>query len=277
MAKKKESAITKVEPNPGLVAPGYMKDAPRGTVELGQYVIPPRIKIVQKQASEELLEQYGVGDIIVIHGDGSTELIAEMGHDKKGRPTGDSDGFLFTPLYFFVEYVTWNPIEMKGRVPAIADRTLDKQHPIAVKSRSAETRHEPHPADPKYHIRHVEHLNFMCLIENVEEPVILSFARGSHKDGRALANLIKMRHAAIYGCIFQCKPAFRENEQGSWWVPEVFNPPAEISDPWVDEDQFEINKQLHLEMQKSINAAKVVVQYDDGEISGSDGEISDEF
>ena len=63
MAKKRN--IVKVEA--GAVVPSWMKeDEAKGTESLLQYIIPPRIKIVQKQSDSELLERFNPGDVIIV-------------------------------------------------------------------------------------------------------------------------------------------------------------------------------------------------------------------
>jgi len=131
-----EKDITKVKANTALSAPDFMHGAPRGTEELGHYVIPARLKIVQKQSSDELLQEFGQGYVIIMKGDGSAEEVAKMKFDEKGNPVS-SEGFNFVPLFFFVEYVCWNPIQLKGVAPAIRSRSLDPRSEVALKAKSS--------------------------------------------------------------------------------------------------------------------------------------------
>ena len=65
MAKRAESLVRRVDPD--LTLPVYMSDEkPVGLEAVQEYVIPPRIKIVQKQADDALLERFNAGDVIVI-------------------------------------------------------------------------------------------------------------------------------------------------------------------------------------------------------------------
>lgn len=250
--------VVKVEANLAI-RPDHIPEKPEGTEGLQEYITPARVKVIQKQASDELLEQFGVGDICISAGS-EFELLSAMGVNSKGRPTGKSKGFLFTPIFFFAEYCTWNPL---GKTPAILARTFDKTNPIALKAKDFNMMEEPHPEFKDLKIRHVEHMNFVILIPEVDEPIILSFQRGSHKYGRGLANLIKQRHAPIYGCVFQALPISDENELGSWWSLEITNPAIDDSSPWVSKECIGKTKALYEQYQKYYSHAKMQVAYEE--------------
>ena len=81
MAKKKE--ITKVKGGE-IITPEYMKEVKDlGISALKEYVTPRRLKIVQKQSSDDLLSKYGVGDVIVTP---QNDMVSRMERDKDGRP-----------------------------------------------------------------------------------------------------------------------------------------------------------------------------------------------
>lgn len=268
MAKKKRE-ITKV-PAGEIVVPNFMKgDEVVGLSTLRQYVTPRRLKVVQKQSSDELLEQFFVGDVIVTP---DNELVCEMGRDSDGRPTGDSDGFLLTPVYMFVEYCTWNPFELKGSAPCILARSVDPNGRIAQKAKNPEMRFERHPAHENLRIRHVEHLNFLCIVEgrDDDQAVILTFDRGSHKAGREFCDLIVMRKGPIFGGIYKANVNFRENEQGTWWGVDVGNPSIDESEPWVTEEKFEELKKTYEYFAKLHAGAKMQVDYEEPSEETSD-------
>lgn len=239
MAKRE---ITKVKAGE-ITVPDYMKDeTTQGVVALKQYVTPRRLKIVQKQSSEDLLKNFFVGDVIITP---DNDIVCSMGRDDDGRPT-ESPGFLLTPVYFFVEYCTWNPIELKGRSMAIRGRSIDPNGEIARKAKDPETRYEPHPTEANLKIRHVEHLNFLCLLEGSDDQaVILTFDRGDHRAGRVFCDLVVMRKASIFSGIYKANVNHRENELGDWWGIDMCNPSVEESKPWVDEEKFAKLKEIH--------------------------------
>ena len=276
MTKKNgKSENVTIVPARASVVPDYiMEVAPeeRGLEHIAQYVRPPFIRVVQRQSSTELLDQFGEGDVIVRPGN---MRVCEMKVDAKHRPTGESDGFLITPVFFYPEYMSWNPIELKGNAPAIRERSLDPNGAIAHKAANPDTRVEPFVGEDgkpsKYNIRHVEHLNFVVVIHGIDldTPCILSFSRAEHTAGRNFCNVIKMRGGAIYGGIYAVHQMPRSNNQGEWWGLEVSNPGSDVSAPWVDREAFEKFKSLHQEYKKLHADAKLRVELDD-----ADGEAS---
>jgi len=265
VAKKKTTNITKVQANAALARPDFMADAPLGIDDLRQYVTPPRIKVVQKQARTDLLDMFGVGDVIVVP---ANIVVTEMGRTDKGQPTGEADPFFIVPLFFYVEWCTWNPLELKGKVPAIRDRSFDPKSALALKAKSSEHRKELIPGEKDLYMRHVEHLNFIVMLYDHPTlggaPVVMTFARGEHFSGRGLCNLIKLRKAPLYGCVFECHLGHRENEQGDWWGLDIINPAGDVS-PWVNAEEFEAFKALHLEFVKAHQDARIRVDYDEAE------------
>ena len=238
--------ITKVRPNAIQVPqPSFMEeDKGKGVEELRHFVTPSRLKIVQKQSDDKLLQEFGNGYVILQKGDGSTEVIAKMVYDDKGNPI-KGEPFMFTPVFFFAEYVEWNP---RGTEPAIRGRTLNKFDDIALRSKNPETRSRPHPT-AKGEIACSEQLNFLVVIDGQTEPAIMTFARGSHKRGRALCNLIQMRKSPLYGCRIEGMVAPDSNEKGSWWSFDGQNPP-EGESPWVtDEAKYAAFKATNEEFQ----------------------------
>jgi len=268
MAKTKDVSeeITKVTPNLAMPLPSFMEgDEIQGIEELRQYISPPYIKIVQKQAGAELLAAFGVGDVILSP---SNAVITEMETDAKGRIVeGSVSKFKFVPIVFWTEWCTWNPIKLKGQEPAITYRTTDSNDPIVAKARSKQLRFEPHPKhpdDPKYNIRHVEHLNFLVVLYGHglgQEPVVLSFAKGEHFSGSKFAGLIKMRKASLYGCVFEAVVAHRPGDgSGDWYGLDIVNPADSV--PWVTEEEYAEFKKLHEDFDKLREESKIRPTYE---------------
>lgn len=259
MTKKDVSkAITKVDPAQAL--PEFMADEEIiGLEALTEFIVPPFIKIVQKQSGEELLQYFSPGDVILTP---ANAMVVEMPRNNKGRIIeGARSAFQIVPVLFYPEWLTWNPIELKGVQPAIVYRTMDPNDPVAAKARNAKLRTEPHPTSPQYNIRHVEHLNFLVILYKHSlgpEPAILSFSRSAWKYGSKFANLIKMRHASLFGCVFDVVLAQRRNDQGDWWGFDVCNP--ENGSPWVEKDEYEVFKDLHTKLDES--KEKLRAQYE---------------
>ncbi len=255
MARK--SNITKVQPETSAIVPGWMtNDEQTGTEELTQYIIPPRLKIVQKQADSELLELFDPGDVIIVP---SNTMICEM-EKVRGKPTGKTRGFDFTPVFFFTEYCAWNPIQLKGQVPAVRERTFDHASPIAINAKNPALRIQQHPDYEDMKIRFVEHLNFLIFIQGLDEPVILSFSRAAHAAGRTFCSLIRLRKAPIFGCMFHADVVHKKNQQGDWWEIAVKNPDK---DQWTEKALYETFKEAHADFVKAHQAAKIRPDYGD--------------
>jgi hypothetical protein len=227
-------------------APDFIKRGAQaeGTSRLDEVVVPPLIKIMQKQSDDALLTTFPKGTVILRPVD---ILVANVGQS-----------FKFVPLMQFTEYVTWAPIEMKGQVPAILDRTFDQRSELARKATDANRWSENgYKFKDKIidKVRHVEHIVF--IIQLVDHPAgdiaaALSFARAEHKTGRSFASLLKMRNADAFGCVFEAvvpsEP--RKNDKGSWYGLNISNPKE--GSPWVtDKALFEHLRATALKLEEA--------------------------
>ena len=262
MAKKKSTElepITEVEGG-ALALPGFMQESEGlGMEELGKFVVPPRIRVVQALSDMELRDAFPLGTVVILP---QRVPVAEMVDEETGEP------FHFTPLFFFPEWVTWNPIASKGVLPAIVERTVDPNSPLVAKTQNPKLWTEDCLTFPGENIRHVEHLNFVVLILGdhplASTPVILSFARGEHKAGMSFNALIKMRKALV-GCNFMGVVGHRTNNKGDWFGIDVANPAGDSGiPPFVqDEETFENLKALHLELKEAHANQLIRVDYED--------------
>lgn len=273
MAKRSASEntnITKVTPNMSLpTAPTFMQGATDlGIEELSRWVVPPRIKLIQAQANPELLEKYAPGDVIAT---GLDCIIAEPERDSKGKILSPAV-FCFTPIYFFPEWCCWNDMNLRGKEPAIIERSFDPQSPVAMKAKTKFNKKVPHPTVDGASVSFAEHMNFVVAIHNnpaVEDTLmIMTFLRGSHAQGTALAGKIKARRAPMWGCIFDAVIDLKTNQKGNFYVPFCDNTTHDIG-PWVtDEEVFKKFETFHDEMKKAHLERRIVVDYEDD--AGSD-------
>lgn len=264
MAKSKtELEVKKVS---ALAIPDFMQGTEHlGTEDLGQFIVPPRLKVVQKQSGDAFSE-FDPGDVIAVP---QMILVSPIKKDDRGRGLPEGEPFFFTPIFFFPEWCLWNPLETKGTLPAIRERTTDPKSPIAVKSKNQATWFEPCPESPEHECRYVEHLNFVVVLRGEHEmagiPVVMSFSRSEHRYGSSFAALLKMRKAPIFGCQFQAQVGYRTNAKGQWHGIAVTNPAGETGiTPFIqDEQTFRLYEGLHKEMKLAYEAGKVQVDYDD--------------
>lgn len=268
MGKQKETVkeskeIQKVESAPRpLVTPDFMREADKGLELVRQYVVPPRLKIIQKSASNDLFEHYGLGDVIIVP-DGITVLSPERANN--GRPTlEDEPFFLFCPLFMFPEWVAWTDYNTRGNAPVIMDRTTDPNHPLRAKCKSQRFR------DEKVNgvlVHNVEHLNFIVRLLDPDIPekyVILSFARGEWKSGSSFCNLLQLRNAPLYGCVFEASLAYRPGTgKGDWYGLDISNPKDQNIPAFVSAETFKVHQELWKGFAEGHKAGMIRPTYDE--------------
>jgi hypothetical protein len=268
--------------------PGYLSEADG---ELAKEMLEgvrrsmqlPRLKTVQKQAQPPY-DQYPAG----------TWVAVPVGLPlTDGKPDPKVPVFYFTPVFQYPEWIAWNPIETKGTIPAIKERTTDAKSELAQKCRDAQRRNEPFlGADGRQvtkdgkplFVKNLEHLNFVVIAEPpfvlAGTPLTLSFSSGDHKYGSGFSTLIfarnpmgtpkgrlappwSMRFAAYGG-------RQRQNAQGSWFGLDVENPPLESGlSPWIeDEALFRMYEQAHRECADAFRTNQLVTEMDEAPPEG---------
>jgi len=264
MAKKDTSLdVRKIA---GIEMPDFMRDQEiKGTDALDEFIIPPRIKVVQSQ-STKLLETFKAGDVILTP---TNTIILEPERDDRDKLVeGGKRTFNFVPLFFYPEWATWHDIKLKGQVPAIKYRTTDPTDPIVAKSRNSDLREEDDPEHPKMKLRHVEHFNYIVSLIDHElegQPALLSFSRGEWKSGSNFASLIKMRRASIFGCIFTAVVGFRNGKLGDWYGLDIVNPSTRS--PWVtDKEQYAEFESVHETFKDHYASSKLKAALEDEDI-----------
>lgn len=275
MAKDTKALTQPVNSNISIIdqRPKWLAEQQIDGIELvSQFIVPPFVKVIQKMTKPPLSEKFEVGDVVVVP---NNELIAKIQHDEKtNRPLNTGNVFSFTPLFFYPEWVAWNPIQAQPALTAIRDRSTDPNSVLARRARDRRLWSEPCPEMPKdrdgkpLHVRYCEHLNFIAMV-NVPAlanmPVVFSFARSEHRSGTNFLSLIKMRKASIYGCQYAAQVSLRTwSPQGQWHGLDVFNPPAESGVmPYVEsEEKYQAYRVIHEELKKAHKEQRVVAEYD---------------
>ena len=261
--KENENAIQTVHSSMAEV-PDYLVnfDGPSGVEELAEFITPSRLKVVQSQ-STALLEEFDVGDVVLM-----PQKILVM---KKGAETP----LIFTPLLFFPEWAKWNDYKAnKAGEPVILERTFDRNSGIAQRAKDANLRYEVHPTNGEWKLNYAEHLCFIGIIQNVEGlefmPVVLSFTRGEHKFGSSFSTLISMRRlpggkpAPIYSGVYTLELGHRKNGEGNWYGLTPGSGAANYGfDSFVTREQFDIYRELHVQLKAEFDANKIRVDYED--------------
>jgi hypothetical protein len=251
MAKKANELIVQ----PPNVVPSYLMEyaGSTGLENSGQYVRPPRLKIVQKQSGPPITDAFNAGDVIAM----PQMLLLKAMEYVNNKPVDDITPLTFVPVFWFPEWCTWNPIALKGTEPAVLERTLDPNSPLAKKSKSKATWTEDHPTLAGHKVRHVEHLVFVVVLDNgpmAGVPMTHSFMRGEHNTGSALLSLARMRKAPLYVQRFQMTVSQRTNQQGSWYGFNPSNVSVEGVSPWVEESSVGNYRSMYEDLKQAYDA-----------------------
>lgn len=256
MAKKNEIAVQDL-----TQVPAFMNEDSRdGTEVLSNFIQPPTLKVIQPLTKPPLIDLFTPGDLVLLP---VNKLVTGLTVDEHGKRGKTSDKIAFTPIFFWPEWLVYNPLEIKETHGSVRDRTLDPESQIAAKARNPKTRFETCPEKPDKKIAYTEVLNYAVIImhEDVpQEPAILRFKSGEHRAGTAFNTLIKSRRAPIYGCIFNMQVGYRSNNKGQWFGVDVVNPDE---NPWVDNKEvYAAFKEAHEEF-KRYHANNAIITEDD--------------
>lgn len=254
--------MTKVGQNAALIpAPDYMKGPIVGIDQLKTLITPPMVKIVQSMSSPELQEEFGIGT--VIQTPDNVVICSPVSRDDKTGQITKHGSFHFTPIFFYKEWIKWAPMAAKGVMSAILGKTTDPNSDIARRSMDAQLRLEPLTGENEKfgNASNVEHLNYICMIEGVKDPTIISFNRSSWKIGKELAHQIKMREKTIFGNRFQAIVDNASNEKGAWHVFNIIDPTDEKG-PWTNEADYEKCAKIYEGFQEAYLAQVLVANYE---------------
>ena len=226
MAKNDYKESLTVKPSTGALAPRPVFARPLDnelSKTLSEFMIVPRIKIVQKSAQGGLGDEFKTGTVLIM--------------PNKGVIAQREEPFLFVPLHFYVDYTKQAPV---GSDEFILERSANPDSWIAKKSRDPKQRKELVPnTNPPQYISYVETLNFVVTLFNhplAGMPLFLSFSKGEHYSGRQFINLFKMREAAFECTVFQGQTGKRERKGFDWYGFDIVNPNVSGASPWVEDE-----------------------------------------
>lgn len=279
MTETKELILGNANKNPEL--PAFAQDdVGVGTEGMAQYVRPPRVQVVQA-LSKNLTEDFNVGDTVLMP---SKSLLAPVSLNDAGRPSkakvGAGESWFASPIYFFVEWIAWNPRE-ETKLPSIRERSLDPKSDLARRCQNRDTWFDKLEGS-EYNVRNCEHINFVVVPISGEfagTPMALSYSRSEHRTGAALAALVKQRKAAIFANVFEFAVGYRENSSGEWYGVNGFNPSEESETaPFIqDEDIYDHFKNLHNEFAEAHREGLVQIDMESGGGEDEPSETTTDF
>lgn len=231
------------------------------TQSMQEYRILPRFKVIQSLSDTTLRDEFKEGGVILTPGNISV--------------AAPKTPFLFAPMFFFTEFIKWNDRRDKS-LPAIGERTFDKNSPLAVKCRNSESREEGYgPTDKKgvhaFNARYCEHLNFAGVLYNPETgiaggiPGTLSFSRGEFMQGKNFVSAIMMRkiggkQAPLWSQVWQFQSVFREKGgDKKWWGLDFKNP----ENPYISEQDAPVARALNKELAELFEQQRLGVDRSD--------------
>lgn len=211
------------------LVPDYIaQSGPDSSIKaLADYIIIPRVYIVQKQSDDEIRE-------VVERKEGTICL----------RPNNViiPEGTKFVPIFFFPSWAKVNDIRLRGAEPTILEYTLDKDSECAKKARFASTRVEPHPQYADRVVKYVGSLNFVITLLDFEDytgTAVLSFRNAEFKTGMAFCSQLKGFNNPIYARKWQFGTTRRKNNKGDWHAIVPVVPQYDESDSlYVSQEDF---------------------------------------
>lgn len=236
--------------------PAYLANVPAYDLsQMNQYARPPRLTVVQALSGPPLKPPFREGDIIV------TPQMIKVGDEQTP--------FSFTPIIFFVDFLCMNPVQMRGQLPFIRERSFDPNSTVAKKARAFVK--EPCPENKEHQIKYVQNLNFVCIIhsEDISEmPIAMSFNRGTFKVGQSMIGLIQDRRGA---------PPYVIRLRGITRIipgkPPTSFPGLDIKNdpsPWVEESQVERFKLLHDNLQQLVSTGQMDIDLNGDDLPSDD-------
>jgi hypothetical protein len=235
---------------------------------MSQYLVPPRIKTIQRTAGEQF-SAFKPGSLVLM---------------PSGVPlTDDVDQpFHITPLLYYPEYLVVNPIETKETLPMIRDRTLDPKSEIAVIARDPDKRDSFECPEMKgKHLKYKEVHTFIVVIAGrpgiAGLPVAMSFSGMEARVGSQFIAKIKMRGAKRYACIFEAfvPKTLRKNAKGSWYGIDIQNPTANSMPPFVqDAEEYAALKAMSERLLAQYEQNLIQVDYNDADADPDDANVA---
>lgn len=215
----KATETTAIAVQEAAEAPDFMREhAGEGMEGMGQWRQTSRVKIVQAQSDDQLVEDFGMGTAI-ISPDNLT--MAEYGQPVR-----------VIPLFHYSSFAQWRDNRDKDGMPVV-EEVYAQNHPIAERALNPSMREQPYEDGSNRKWRYVHHLNWV--IEVQDGPArgcvaILSFDRGSYSTGRKFINYLERREqkgAPLYGNIVELAVEKRSNQNDERYYAFEFGTPSE--------------------------------------------------
>lgn len=237
--------------------PAFMQD----DVDMGKENIKPtndvaRLKVVQKNSDDSLVEVYSAGDCII-----QPDMVLLC---------GANESIAVTPLFHFTEYCLWEAYTKKSDDKSpILKRTIDINDPVAVKSQKPETWYEWHPDHPegskdaeKHRRRYVEHLVYIMVAHDVPDvtvPFLVSFQKGEYRRGARFGSRLAAAAAPIFGTRWRLGTSTRKGVNPYKGVDLT----VDSEQRFVTQEQYAPFKGLFLKFKELFESGLLTPTYED--------------
>lgn len=252
MAKKTDTELATSTDAPIVVPDWMQQEEVKGSDSLGDFMVTPRITIVQAMSDHERKESFGEGGVAIMP-DGI-------------KVAGMNEPFVVIPLIFWASWEVRSDLN-DSTTPMIENSTQDPNSDIARKARNKDTREETYGNG--FTRKYVEALNFIVKIDSGEakgELATISFSVGEHHTGSRLCGMLKRRPCSIFANRVELKTAVRQRNNRSWYGFEFNNP---VDTPIIqDKDAYIELSKMHDSLKGIIDSGAFKVA-DEGETTTS--------
>jgi hypothetical protein len=269
-----KTAIQKIPGVTGGFLSKYVED--NSLASLSEYVIVPRLKIIQAMSAQELKDKIGgEGFVCVRPGD---QLVAE----KIDATTGGS--FLFVPQFFFNEWCLWADRRDKDS-PRIIKRSYDPASDIAKNAANPDKRIEIYEgqerkrSEDQWKRSYVHHFCYAGVIYGdhalAGTSVVLSMERGEFGNGKQFNTAISMRRHALedgsrvkvplWAQVWELNAKFRDMGDRKWWGFDFKAPTGEGVAAIIRDDQEDEFQAEHLRLAELHENNKLRVDHAEGD------------
>lgn len=230
-------------------------DQVKGTDELVKFIRPPFFKIVQGASDKDLKEDFPEASVLLVPGN---DLLAEP-----------ETPILFTPILFYREFLSVNPLELKGQMKMVEARSTDPKGDIAKRAMDPDRRNEPlKNADGSPMMKggkqmYRSHQDVRVFLVDIHAPrkpgriVAMTFSRGELRTADRLSSLIGARQKDIFAGVFEAVVGIHKNPEHTWYGLNIDNPTS--ASPWVNENQFAEYERMHDLLQKAVDDRTIEV------------------
>lgn len=220
--------------------PDYIEEGRAGLEDLRQQdLLWPRMRLIQSTSDEVKQRTASAGQVLI---DLTKQVVADINKEVD-----------IQPVAHFLSWIEWAQEMGEGIVAA----SNDPKSEVALKALHGATREDGRLAVTEYH-------NFLVLLPEVLNPagkpslVLLSFKGTSHKVGKKLLMLARMRERPLWAGYYALSTQQVSKGGNSWYEYTVDN--SVTNQGWAPKEMYLLGKQFNSEFGtslKHVDAAKL--------------------